>query len=322
MMNAAVIGCGLIGHRRIGCSENLNVTVICDTNAERARRLACAYPAAHVYKEWSNAEERLKDVDIVFVATPHASLSGLAIDAIRCGKHVFIEKPGARSLEQLQQIRKEADVAGVLVRIGYNHRYHRAFRKARHIVDSGLLGKMMYVRGRYGHGGRTGYDTEWRMRQEGGGELLDQGTHLIDLARWFLGEFTNVQGVAESYYWEAEANDNAFMLLRTEDGKTAQLHASCTEWKNLFSFEIFGRFGKLEISGLGGSYGVERLTHYRMLPEMGPPVTEIFEWPMADDSWGREVDAFLEDIHSGRQPEPGLDDAEAALRIVETLTRK
>ena len=179
----------------------------------------------------------------------------------------------------------------------------------------------MFVRGRYGHGGRIGYDKEWRARPEvsGGGELIDQGMHLIDLARWFLGDISSVQGSIATYFWDMPVEDNGFLLLHTAHGQTAFLHASCTEWKNLFSFEIYGRTGKLEINGLGGSYGTEKLAFYRMLPEMGPPPTTIWEYPMADDSWGVEFQEFLEDIRLGRQPEPGLEAAKAALRVVESV---
>jgi predicted dehydrogenase len=205
--------------------------------------------------------------------------------------------------------------------VGFNHRFHRAFRKAREIFESGALGEMMFIRGRYGHGGRPGYEREWRAdpRRSGGGELLDQGSHLIDLARWFLGDFENVRGAACTYFWDMPVEDNAFLLLETAIGQVAFLHASWTEWKNTFSFEICGRHGKLEISGLGGSYGTERLAYYRMLPQMGPPETSAWEYPMADDSWETEFAEFVEDIRAGRQPEPGLLDAQAALRIVERV---
>jgi predicted dehydrogenase len=212
---------------------------------------------------------------------------------------------------------------GVKVHVGFNHRYHRALRKAREMVDSGALGELMFIRARYGHGGRIGYDKEWRSKPElsGGGELIDQGPHLIDLSRWFLGEMTEVQGFAHTYYWDMPVDDNGFLLLKTAKQQVAFLHASCTEWKNLFSMEICGRDGKLDISGLGGSYGVEKLTWYRMLPEMGPPETTSWEYPMGDDSWAVEIAEFFDDIRLDRVPAAGLGDAHAALEIVETVYR-
>lgn len=148
---------------------------------------------------------------------------------------------------------------------------------------------------------------------------MDQGPHLIDLARWFLGDFVTAQGIADTFYWNTPVDDNCFMLLRTAKRKTAFLHVSCTEWKNTFSFEIYGRQGKLDISGLGGSYGPERVAFYRMLSGMGPPETTIYEYPMEDDSWAVELSELIEDIRLGREPAPGLADALAVLRIVERI---
>jgi len=210
------------------------------------------------------------------------------------------------------------------VRIGFNHRYHRAFRKAREIVDSGSPGPLLYVRGRYGHGGRLGYEREWRADPDrsGGGELIDQGIHLIDLARWFLGDFPRVRGRVATFFWNMPVEDNAFLLLESARGQIAFLHASWTEWKNLFSFEIFGQSGKLEINGLGGSYGAEQLIYHQMTPEMGPPFTRECDFSGPDDSWELEFAEFLEDIRLHRQPQPGIADAQAALRIVEQIYHK
>ncbi len=149
--------------------------------------------------------------------------------------------------------------------------------------------------------------------------MLDQGIHLIDLSRWFAGEFVEVQGRVERYFWAWAVEDNGFALLRTAGGQIAWLHASCTEWKNLFSFEVIGRDAKLQIDGLGGSYGVERLTFYRMRPEMGPPETTIWEYPGGDSSWRAELAHVVDCIHTGRPVSGGLDDARIALEIVEEL---
>mgnify|MGYP002260896498 CR=1 FL=1 len=152
---------------------------------------------------------------------------------------------------------------------------------------------------------RLHYDWHW-VWPTGCGDLGNQGIHQMDIARWFLGEFTEVQGCLGTYFWNMPVDDNCFLSLRNAAGATAWLHASCTEWKNLFSFEIYGRNAKLHIEGLGGSYGLERLTYYRMLPEMGPPETVIWEYPRGDDSWRLEFDEFLEDIRLGREPAAGL----------------
>jgi predicted dehydrogenase len=146
--------------------------------------------------------------------------------------------------------------------------------------------------------------------------------HLIDLAGWFLGDFTTIDGHAATYFWDMKVDDNAFLSLRTAGGQTAWLHVSCTEWKNLFSLEIYGRDAKLAIDGLGRSYGIERLAYYKMLPQMGPPETTTFEYPHGDDSWGDETRAFLDDLRLGREPSPGLPEGIRALEIVETIYQK
>jgi predicted dehydrogenase len=322
-LKVAIIGCGLIGQKRASALGAAELTVACDAVPERASALARTVNNCTAEVDWEEVVTR-PSIDIVIVATTHDLLAPIAAAAAANGKHVLIEKPGARAAAELDCVAKAAARTGALVRVGFNHRYHRAFRKAREVFDSGVLGPLMFVRGRYGHGGRIGYDKEWRSRPEisGGGELIDQGMHLIDLARWFLGEFVNVQGSVATYFWDMPVEDNGFLLLETAQGQTAFLHASCTEWKNLFSLEIYGRNGKLEINGLGGSYGTERLAHYEMLPRMGPPPTTIWEYPMADDSWYSEFQDFLEDIRLGRQPDPGIAAAQAALRVVETVYAK
>jgi predicted dehydrogenase len=260
-------------------------------------------------------------VDVVIVATTNDALTPIAIAAVEAGKHVLVEKPGARTVDEIDQLIAAARAHNRLVRVGFNHRYHPALQAARAVVDAGTLGPLMFIRGRYGHGGRIGYEREWRAdpAKSGGGELIDQGVHLIDLAAWFLGPFNDVRGAARTYFWDMPVDDNAFMLLEAAGGQTAFLHVSCTEWKNLFSLEIYGRDGKIAIDGLGGSYGVERFTHYRMLPEMGPPETTIHEYPRGDRSWALEFAEFLDDIRLGRQPAAGLETARDTLSVVKRI---
>lgn len=260
-------------------------------------------------------------IDAVIIATPQDSQVEIARAAIEAGIHVLVEKPAARHVDELLGLPQLAAIRNVRVRVGFNHRYHRAFQRARRLVDSGILGPLLYLRARYGHGGRPGYASEWRAQPQrsGGGELLNQGVHLIDLARWFLGEFVEVSGFAHTYFWDMPVDDNGFMLLKTATKQVAFMHVSCTEWKNTFSWELYGRDGKLQVDGLGGSYGVERLTWYKNLPDMGPPETTVWEYPMADNSWETEMAEFMEDIRNGREPAAGLHDAIAALTVVARL---
>lgn len=318
-----IIGCGLIGRKRLGSLPAGTFAAACDLDLARAEQLVAAAKCGYATDD---AASIFADsaIDAVIICTLNASLAPLALAAVRTGKHVLIEKPGAINVAELEQLQKEARARGVLVRIGYNHRFHPALQKAHEIVDSGIIGDLMFLRGRYGHGGRVGYDKEWRAdpKLSGGGELIDQGVHLIDLAQWFLGDFASVEGHATTSFWKMPVDDNAFLNLRTSAGQTAWLHVSCTEWKNLFSLEIYGRTGKLHIEGLGGSYGVERLAFYQMLPEMGPPETTIYEYPRGDESWRLETVEFCDDIRLGRTPEPGLREGIATLRVVEEIYRR
>ncbi len=321
-LGVAIVGCGLIGRKRAAALPGGRVVACADLAHDRAEALARAAGAEAVTR-WQDAVAH-PGVDVVVVATTNDALAAVTQEALNAGKHVLVEKPAARNVAELEPLIATASAKGVRVRVGFNHRYHPALQKAREIVDSGALGPLMFMRGRYGHGGRVGYDREWRANPalSGGGELIDQGVHLIDLSRWFLGPFTTVEGFAATYFWDMPVDDNAFLTLRTAGGQCAFLHVSCSEWKNLFSLEIYGRTGKLAIDGLGGSYGVERITWYQMLPEMGPPDTVSWEFPRGDQSWAIEFREFVKDIHEGREPDPGLQDAKAALEAVGTIYRR
>jgi len=311
----AIIGCGLIGQKRAKALGPARLLAAADVVRERAAALG-----AFATTDWREAIVH-PGVDIVIVSTTNDKLAEIATAAINAGKHVLVEKPAARNVRELDVVIAAARQTRVQVRVGFCLRYHPALRQARELFASGVLGEMMFVRGRYGHGGRLGYEKEWRAdpQRSGGGELIDQGVHLIDLARLFLGEFAVSDGFAHTYFWKMPVDDNAFLLLKTSDQKVAFLHVSCTEWKNLFSLEIYGRNAKLHVEGLGGSYGVERLAYYKMLPQMGPPETAHWEYPGADESWQIEFAEFLEDIRLNRTPAAGLADARPALAIVEKI---
>jgi predicted dehydrogenase len=315
-----IIGCGVIGKKRARSLGVRGKLISCaDIDFARADSLASQFNAVAV-KEWSDLLAR-SDIDIVIISTLHDSLAQITLAAMQAGKHVLVEKPAARFPGDLEPVLLAEKNCNVRVRVGFNHRYHRALQKAKAIIDSGDLGELMFIRARYGHGARVNYDKEWRSDPSlsGGGELIDQGPHLIDLSRWFLGDFSVIDGFAHTYFWNMPVDDNGFMMLKTPKQQMAFLHVSCTEWKNLFSMEIYGRTGKLEISGLGGSYGLEKLTHYKMLPEMGPPETISWEYPMSDDSWSKEMAEFYQDIDLNRLPAAGVSDAYEVLKIVHKI---
>jgi predicted dehydrogenase len=320
-MNFAIVGCGFIGEKRASLlAPDGKLVIAADLDIKRAQALAGAYDA-EATDDYRKAATH-PGVDIVIVATSHDQLAKVALAAVQAKKHVLLEKPGARNPGELIELQLAAAAQEVQVHVGFNHRFHPAMIKAKEITDSGALGPLYFIRGRYGHGGRLGYDKEWRANPQvsGGGELLDQGAHLIDLSQWFFGrQFTRVSGELATYYWDMPVEDNAFITLATDINQIAHLHVSWTEWKNLFSFEITGRDGKLHIEGLGGSYGTERLAFYQMKPEMGPPDTTIYEYPGPDLSWKAELLQFLQDIQEQHNCEPGLTSTSHVLSVVEQL---
>lgn len=324
-MKIGIIGCGLIGRKRAQsiCRPN-ELIMVCDTNLESAAGLSRDFGNIEYTDDYQKLIEK-KDIELVIVAVPNFLAARIVLSAVSNGKHVIVEKPGAIASSELLPIMEAIKDTDIKVKVGFNHRYHPAMLKAKELLTREEVGEIMFIRARYGHGGRVGYDKEWRAdpRISGGGETIDQGVHLIDLSRWYMGEFSEINGFADTYFWNMPVDDNGFISLRKEDGRAAWLQVSCTEWKNMFSFEIYCKNAKLEISGLGGSYGVERLSYYQMLPQMGPPDTTIFEYPRGDNSWKMELDDMISAIQNKTPITMGdVKDAYEALRIVEAIYRK
>jgi predicted dehydrogenase len=324
-MNFGIIGCGLIGNKRALSIKNPHkISWVYDLDQEKAKKLAQSI-GSHV-KVSSSAKELLssKDVDAVIIATIHNMLAPLTFEALSFNKHVLVEKPAACNSDELDPIINLSKKNNLKIKVGFNHRFHPAILKAKELCASKELGEIMYVRGRYGHGGRLGYDKEWRADKNlsGGGELVDQGSHLIDLSRYFIGDFEDIDGFVNTYFWNMKVEDNCFLILKSNKKQVAWLHASWTEWKNTFSFEIFCKYGKLEISGLGRSYGVEKLTYYKMSKELTPPETFVWEYPGEDKSWDLELEEFIKAIQEKREPIGNIYDAKANLDIIKILYNK
>jgi predicted dehydrogenase len=209
-----------------------------------------------------------------------------------------------------------------VLKVGFNHRYHPAIAEAHRLVSSGELGPIINIRARYGHGGRPGYEKEWRgdPNLAGGGELLDQGVHIADLLCWFAGTPKDVVGMLQTAVWPiAPLEDNAFALIRFESGAVASLHTSWTQWKNLFSFEVFCRDGAAIVDGLGGSYGVERLIVNRRRSEGGRPDVSETPYDSQDNSWELEWSDFLVGIPTGRVRSGGTADGVRAMRLIDSV---
>jgi predicted dehydrogenase len=223
---------------------------------------------------------------------------------------------------QIDAFADAARAAGRLVKVGFNHRFHPAIARLAAEVHSGDHGELMHVRARYGHGGRIGYEREWRALPErsGGGELVDQGMHLLDIIHWLAGPLPFHSALLRTQFWDMPVEDNAALILGSADERAApwaMLHVTWTEWKNLFAIEAYCRTAKLQVDGLVRSYGPQTLSIYRMSPELGPPTLERLTYGEEDLSWRAEWEHFTDALTSGRLLLGGLEDARYAWSCVE-----
>jgi predicted dehydrogenase len=317
MIRAAIIGCGLIGQKRAyALPKNVELVGCYDQNRDTSNIFA----KKHGTFSFESVSELMKNsgADFIFVCTTHDSLGDIALEGIEYNKNLFLEKPGAINANILKDIAKLGNAKKLLIHVGYNHGYHPAIRKAIETFRMGSIGPLMFLRARYGHGGRLGYEKEWRAFKEksGGGELIDQGSHLIDIALMFLGHSRVDYAAVPTYFWEMGVEDNAFISLINNKGNIAFMHASCTEWKNTFSLEVYGERGKIEVSGLGRSYGPETFKLFKMAPEMGPPQTEMITFPDIDTSWSEEVNKYIADLENKTNFSDNLSSSISVLELI------
>jgi predicted dehydrogenase len=340
-LRIGIVGCGLIGRRRAAVAREAGHRVVAVADVDAAKAAALAQESgAEPLSDWRRLIER-PDIDAVVVATFNAALAPVTIASLESGKHVLCEKPLGRNFAEAEQMVAAGRKAGRILKTGFNHRHHPAIRKACELCRQGDIGPLMFIRAVYGHGGRPGYDKEWRANGElaGGGELLDQGVHILDLCRWFMGDFAEAFALTGTFFWDLgclpgnsgagilpvapsgpqRLEDNAFVVLRAKDGGIVQFHTSWTQWVNRFSFEVFGRAGCVAVEGLGGSYGSETLTVSRRRNEGGKPEQEIETFAGPDDSWRLEWQEFVSAISEGRQPLASGQDGLETMRLVGAL---
>jgi len=321
-MRVGIIGCGLIGRKRAAALTLFpqdSLVAVCDIDQGRAIALAKDFQCESE-TDWKRVIAR-DDIDVVINSSINEVLESITVDALRHGKHVLCEKPLGRSTAEAQHMVDAAQKSGKLLKTGFNHIFHPGLWKAKEFMDQGSIGKLLSIRARYGHGSRPGMEKEWRSSktQCGGGELLDQGVHIIDLIRWYAGDIIQVFGKTETKFWNVEVEDNAYALLSCQNNVTALFHVSWTNWKNIFSFELFGTDGYLTINGLGGSYGPETLEWGKRKKEGGRPDIESFDFPATDGSWELEWKEFRSAIAENRQPLKSGVDGLRANQVVEAL---
>jgi predicted dehydrogenase len=294
-----------------------DVVVVADTNRDAAealaRRAGCRWSA-----DWRVAVEALADA--IVICTPPHTHNEVARHALRAGRHVLCEKPLAVTAAAAWEMVAEAERAERVLKCGFNYRYHPAIVHVGKLVRDGRLGRLALLRSRHGTGGRPQFEREWRTHaDQGGGILMDQGVHVLDLFRWLAGPFPRVVACTVTSYWPiAPVEDNVFAVLEGE-GLVATLHVSWTQWKNLFTLDVIGSEGSVSVEGLGGSYGDERVIYRRASdPERAQDVTEFRG---SDRSWQDEWREFTAAVARGQEPsESGRDGAEV-LTLVEAVYR-
>jgi predicted dehydrogenase len=324
-LRVAVVGCGLIGTRRAAetsLHSRTRLLLCIDTAHAPARNTAERYGAAWS-TDWKIAVDDER-IDVLVVCTPNAFAYDIAVAGLERGKHVLVEKPMGCNLAQAETLAAIATRSTGRFKVGFSHRYHPAISRAHELVELGEIGEIISLRVRYGHGGRPGYEREWRCdpKLSGGGELIDQGVHVADLIAWFAGLPSQAFAYVQTAVWPiAPLEDNVFGLLRYDNGVVASMHASWTQWKNLFSMEIFGRDGSIAVEGLGGTYGTERLALAARNRAGGAPALreETFEGP--DRCWAIEWHQFVDAIEQGTPYWGTAGDGLAAMRIVNALYR-
>ncbi|HNS80358.1 MAG TPA: Gfo/Idh/MocA family oxidoreductase [Kiritimatiellia bacterium] len=320
-MKVAIIGAGLQCRRRapvINDFPETELAVIASDHAGPAQKLAAQF-GCEASDDWRRVVER-DDIDIVAVCTPPHVHAEISIAAMKAGKHVLCEKPLTRTVEEAEQMLAAAKDTGRTLKCGFNHRHHPAVWEAHQRVSRGEIGRPLFARCRYGICGRPGYENEWRAdpAKAAGGQFIEQGTHAIDLFRWFLGEITEAVCMSGILYFKKQSMDDSGMaLFRTDSGATASLHTTLTEWQNQFSFEVFGEDGYLKVEGLGSSYGNERLIAGRR--DFDAPFQDtVTHYRGGDISWREEWREFLAAIREKREPIGNGQDGLMAMRIALT----
>lgn len=316
-MRIAIIGAGVIGERRaLAMPNGCKAAAVMDINETSAWNLSQKIQA----KPYTNLENLLnsESVNAAIIATINSVIVPTAQACLARGIHVLLEKPSARSYNELRSLENPKNA---IVKIGFNHRFHPAYEDLLLELAKNPQDKIMYIRARYGNGARVGFDKEWRANVElsGGGEMMDQGVHVLDLANRILPELETQVAYSKTHYWNMPVDDNTWGILGNPDQQTFSFHVSSSEWKNEFQFDVYTRSRKYVWHGLGRSYGPETLTIFKMKPEMGPPEVERREYPGEDLSWLRENRNFVEAIKGEAQPNGDYEDALRALKQVDQV---
>ena len=300
-LKAAIIGYGKMGRIRASCIEenpHLELVAVCDVVLPNDLK---GLPSVKDHKEVLKFSP-----DLVFICLPNRDVASTVAYFLNNKINVFCEKPPGRNKQDVERmLEAEKQNPRIKLKFGFNHRYHQAVLDAKAIIDKGRLGDILWLRGVYGKAGGNRYEYSWRNNKEmsGGGILIDQGIHMVDLFRFFCGEFCEVKSFINTLYWPVSVEDNAFALLRNKKQQVAMLHSSATQWAHKFSLDIYLQKGYLAISGILSStksYGIETLKIARCLYDQDgyplPNPDETINYYEDDHSWRLETEEFVESV--------------------------
>ena len=267
------------------------------------------------------------EIDSIFIGVPNYLTSKIVVKGLKAGKNVFAEKPPGISVEEVKLMIAAEKETGKVLKFGFNHRYHPAIIKAKKLVDSGDLGKILWMRGRYGKSVEPDFDKSWRARKKfaGRGILMDQGIHMLDLFQYFCDDFNEAKAFSSNLYWQGDVEDNVFAILRNPKGQVASLHSTMTQWRYLFSLEVFLNHGYFVVNGLlskSGRYGQETLVYAlnRTPAPMAAHSETISITFNTDESWKMEMDEFFNAIESGTKISIGnSNDALKLMKLIELI---
>ncbi|MDB3994429.1 Gfo/Idh/MocA family oxidoreductase [Gammaproteobacteria bacterium] len=324
-INVAIAGYGKMGKIRENSFlqfPEINLVSIFDSNKKDIQTSS----------EVCNSYEELLDsgVDAVFVSTYVNVSAEYVLRALKKGKHVFCEKPPSTSLDELEEIKEFQQNSNLVLKYGFNHRFHYSVMEAKKLIEKGEMGKLLWMRGVYGKAGSLDFKKNWRSYKEyaGGGILMDQGIHMLDLFRYFSGEeFYCLASYLDSIFWDVESEDNAFVMLKSNSGKIATLHSTANQWRHKFLLELTFEKGYINLDGIlssTGSYAPEKLIHsYRSEEDvekgMGRPLESTSTYEV-DNSWKYEIEEFLTSVKGISPLRNGtLEDASFIMKLVEDI---
>ena len=324
VLKIGIAGYGIVGKRRhdvIKQNPAMHVAAVCDRKFNGQGKLDDGVSYYDNYK--ALLENEALDALIICMTNdiaPEVTMAGL-----NSGLHVFCEKPPGRTVQDIKNVIKvEANHPNLKLMYGFNHRHHYSVKDALAVINSGEMGGLVNLRGVYGKSKVVTFNQDtWRTKKEiaGGGVLLDQGIHMVDLMRLFAGEFTQVYSFVSNSYWGYDVEDNAYALMKTDNGVVGMLHSSATEWRHRFSLDINLEKGSINLGGILSStksYGAETMTQVWANPDEdnGDPREQMTRYNN-DPSWSLEIAAFADAIRSGN---PVLDGGSTdALKTMELV---